>query len=80
MIVQASPSDITFLIIVNSEPWLSRLKPTPPPSEHQGTETKLPTFLHFFYLPQVMQVKSENKKNYLWVQVAGKALVVSINE
>jgi hypothetical protein len=47
---------------------------------HQGTETKLSTFLHFFYLPQVMQVKSENKKNYLWLQVAGKALVVSINE
>jgi hypothetical protein len=25
---------------------------------HQGTDTKLSTFLHFFYLPQVMQVKS----------------------
>jgi hypothetical protein len=47
---------------------------------HQGTETKLSTFLHFFYLPQVMQVKSENKRNYLWVQVAGKSLVVSVNE
>jgi hypothetical protein len=46
---------------------------------HQGTDTKLSTFFHFFYLPQVMQVKS-GKNNIICVQVAGKALVVSINK
>jgi hypothetical protein len=31
-----------------------------------GTDTKLSTFLHFFYLPQVMQVKS-GKNNIICV-------------